>query len=213
MAHTPTEETNKLDRRLWLIPAGLALLVIAAAVVVFGPRLLGQDGETTLQPIAPFDGTPESAVAPLETDLEGLPDVGSVAPGFALPDLNGDTVRLSDFAGRPVVLNFWATWCAPCRLEMPELAGAATEYADRGLAVLPINQDETAEQVRAFYDEVGLDLPALLDSRAAVGAAYGAFFLPSTVVIGPDGVVSAYHRGIISREKLDEYLAEVLPAE
>ena len=77
---------------------------------------------------------------------------------------------------------------------------------------MPINQEETAEQVREFYDEVGLDLPALLDSKAEVGRAYGAFFLPSTVIVGPDGIVSAYHRGIISRDDIDAYLEEVLSA-
>ena len=121
-------------------------------------------------------------------------------------------MRLSDYLGRPVVLNFWATWCAPCRLEMPELERAAGDYAGRDLAVLTVNQDETAEQVSDFFTEVGLTLPALLDTGGAVGAAYGAFFLPTTVIIGPDGLVSAVHRGILSREELDDYLA-ALPAE
>ena len=72
-----------------------------------------------------------------------------------------------------------------------------------------------AEQgfLREFFDEVGLTLPALLDSHADVGVAYGAFFLPTTVIIGPDGVVAAIHRGIISRDQLDGYLAEMVPAE
>jgi len=207
----PEESRETIDRRWWLIPAGLVLLVIAAAVVVFGPRLLNGPVGAPLQSIPPFNGTPQSGLAPLETNLAELPDVGSVAPDFALVDLNGDAVRLSDFEGRPVLLNFWATWCAPCRVEMPELARAAADYADRGLVVLPVNQEETAEQVRDFYDELGLDLTALLDSKAEVGVAYGAFFLPSTVIVGPDGVVSAYHRGIISREQIDGYLADILP--
>jgi peroxiredoxin len=95
---------------------------------------------------------------------------------------------------------------------MPELARAAADYADRGLVVLAVNQDETAEQVGSFLTEVGLSLPALLDAGSEVGAAYGAFFLPTTVIIGPDGIVGAVHRGILSREQLDDYLA-ALPAE
>ena len=125
---------------------------------------------------------------------------------------DGATVRLPDLRGQWVLVNFWATWCAPCRVEMPELARAAADYADRGLVVLPVNQEETAEQVRDFYDELALDLPSLLDSKAEVGMAYGAFFLPSTVIIGPDGLVSAYHRGIISSQEIDDYLADILPA-
>lgn len=205
----PDKTQEPIDRRWWLIPAGLALLVIAAAVVVFGPRLLNAAGGAPLQSIPPFGGTAESGAA---SGLAELPDVGSVAPDFALTDLNGETVRLSDFEGRPILLNFWATWCAPCRVEMPELARAAADYADRGLVVLPVNQEETAEQVRDFYDELALDLPSLLDSKAEVGMAYGAFFLPSTVIVGPDGLISAYHRGIISSQEIDDYLADILPA-
>ena len=205
----PSDSQQPTDRRLWLIPIGLALIVIAAAIVVFGPQFMGQNEAASLQSIPPFSGTAESGAAPLESGLDDLPEPGSLAPDFALPDLAGETVRLSDFAGRPVILNFWATWCAPCRVEMPELARAAADYAAAGVVVLPINQEETAEQVREFYDEVGLDLPALLDSKADVGLAYGAFFLPSTVIVGPDGIISAYHRGIISRDAIDAYLEEM----
>ena len=198
-----------MDRRLWLIPIGLALLLLAAIAVVFGPRLLGGRG-AALQSIPAFSGTAESGG--ILGEAEGLPEPGETAPDFALPDLAGETVQLSDLGGRPVVLNFWATWCAPCRLEMPELEQAAADYAGRDLAVLTINQDETAEQVGDFFTEVGLTLPALLDAGGKVGVAYGAFFLPTTIIVGPDGIVSAIHRGILSRADLDDYLA-ALPAE
>jgi len=199
----PPDEQQTTDRRLWLIPLGLALLVVAAAVVVFGPRLRGEEG-VPLESIAPFDDTSQGDA--VTSGLEDLPQPGRPAPEFALPDLEGETVRLSDFAGRPVILNFWATWCAPCRVEMPELERVAADYAGAGLVVLTINQEETAEQVGDFFSEVDLTLPALLDADGDIGAAYGAYFLPSTVIVGPDGVVSAYHRGIISREEIDAYL-------
>lgn len=205
----PQPPDKPFDRRLWLLPAGLALL-LAAALVVFGPRLLGREEGAALSSIPAFDATAEGSA--VTSGLEDLPAPGRPAPDFALPDLDGNTVRLSDFSGRPVVLNFWATWCAPCRLEMPELAQAAADYADRDLVVLAINQDETAEQVNDFLTEVGLSLPALLDAGGEVGGAYGAFFLPTTVIVGPDGIVGAVHRGILSRDELDDYLA-ALPAE
>ncbi len=204
----PTED--RFDRRLWLLPIGLALLLLAVVAVVFGPRLLGRDEGAPLSSIPPFDETAEGNA--VTSGLEDLPQPGSEAPDFALPDLDGETVRLSDFAGRPVVLNFWATWCTPCRVEMPALEEAAADYAGRGLAVLAVNQGETAEQVNDFLTEVGLSLPVLLDAESEVGAAYGAFFLPTTVIVGQDGVVGAVHRGILSREDLDDYLA-ALPAE
>ncbi len=206
----PQPTGKAFDRRLWLLPAGLALLLLAAAVVVFGPRLLGGEDSEPLVSIPAFDDEAEGNS--VTSGLEELPAPGRPAPDFTLPDLDGNMVRLSDFSGRPVVLNFWATWCAPCRLEMPELARAMTDHADRELMVLAINQDETAEQVDSFLTEVGLSLPALLDAGNEVGAAYGAFFLPTTVIVGPDGIVGAVHRGILSREQLDDYLA-ALPAE
>jgi len=134
----PQPTDKPFDRRLWLLPAGLALMLLAAAVVVFGPRLLGGAG-APLASIPAFDDTAEGSS--VTSGLEDLPAPGRPAPDFALPDLDGNTLRLSDFSGRPVVLNFWATWCAPCRLEMPELARAAADYADQGLVVLAINQD------------------------------------------------------------------------
>jgi thiol-disulfide isomerase/thioredoxin len=127
--------------------------------------------------------------------------------------MSGEMVRLSDYLGRPVILNFWATWCAPCRLEMPELQRAQAEFGDEGPVVLTINQEESAERVAEFLDEVGLTLPALLDSDAEVGKMYGAFFLPTTVIVDQDGRVAAIHRGMISRDELDEYLGRPAPAE
>lgn len=196
-------------RRILLILTGLLLFGAALAWLIFGAGWLGDDPaeEPLLQSIPAFSGTPESAVAPLDSELAELPVTGSVAPDFALVDLAGNTVRLSDYRDRPVILNFWASWCGPCRLEMPELEQAQLDYDRNGLVVLLINQQESPEQVQAFADELGLTAPVLLDSETQVGEAYGAFYLPSTVFIGPDGVVSAIHRGIISRSQLEDYLA------
>ncbi len=205
------EPREPMDRRLWLIPIGLALLLVAAVVVIFGPRLLGGQGPAALQSIPAFSGTPDSGG--ILGQPEGLPEPGETAPDFALPDLAGEMVRLGDLRGRPVVLNFWATWCAPCRLEMPTLERAAADYAADGLTVLAINQGETAEQVSDFFAEVGLSLPALLDTNTEVGRAYGAVYMPSTFLISPDGIVSAVHHGILSREQLDDYLAALAETE
>jgi peroxiredoxin len=200
------------DRRLVLVVAGLALVLVAAVIVVFGPRWFGREEGAPLASIPTFRGTAESGIGLLGEDPVGLPEAGTLAPDFALADLEGEIVHLSDYRDRPVLLNFWATWCAPCRLEMPELEKAQADYTDIGLVVLTINQEETAEQVRAFYDEVGLTMTALLDTEGEVGAAYGAYFLPSSVFVGPDGVVLAYHRGILSRDQIDAYLSDLASA-
>ncbi len=195
MASHDSQEPQGTSRAV-LVAFGLAALALAGALLFYAYGRAGDEPATPLVSIPAFAGTAESGIAPLQTDLDGLPEAGSVAPDFELADLNGETVRLSDYIGRPVVLNFWATWCAPCRLEMPELERAQAEFGEGGTIVLTINQEESAEQVSEFFDEVGLTLPALLDSHADVGTAYGAFFLPTTVIVGPDGVVAAVHRNI-----------------
>lgn len=203
------QETPGGGRRFFLIIAGMAILSLALALVIFGDSWFGRDTSDAplLQSIPAFSGTPESAVVPLERELAELPVAGSVAPDFALNDLDGNTVRLGDLRDRPVILNFWASWCAPCRVEMPELEAVQQELADSGLVVLLINQEESPDRVRAFSDELGLTTPTLLDGEGQVGRAYGAFFLPSTVFIDPDGTVTGVHRGIISRRQIDDYLA------
>lgn len=198
-------------RRFLLVVAGLIVLGLALALFLLGGDWLagGNDETPLLQSIPAFRGTPESAIAPLDPELADLPAPGSPAPDFALADLDGNEVRLSDYQDQPVILNFWATWCAPCRVEMPELEQAKRDYANNDLAVLLVNQQESPERVQSFADELGLTAPMLLDSETKVGQAYGAFYLPFSVFIGPDGVVSAIHRGIISRSQIDAYLAEM----
>ncbi|HEY1410381.1 MAG TPA: redoxin domain-containing protein [Promineifilum sp.] len=200
-------------RRLALVAAGTVSLLLAGMLLFYSYRSFAQARREPLQSIPAFQGTAQSGVAPLQTDVNGLPEAGSIAPDFALQDLGGQTVRLSDFRGRPVILNFWATWCAPCRLEMPELQKLQAAYGENGPMVLAVNQKESAGRVTEFFEDIDLDLIALLDTNTDVGAAYGAFFLPTTVIVGPDGVVAAVHRGIISREQLDGYLAGVVSAE
>ncbi len=205
----PIETPDKSGPPRWLLVAfGLAALALAAALLFYAYGRANRSS-APLQSLPAFEGTAESGLAPLAAGGGELVEAGSVAPDFELPDVNGEIVSLSDFAGRPVILNFWATWCAPCRVEMPALQEAQAAYGDGGPVVLTINQEETAERVTEFFDEVGLTLPALLDAEAEVGMAYSAIFLPTTVIVGPDGIVSAVHRGVISREELDGYLGQM----
>ena len=202
--------------RVVLVFFGLAALLLAAALLLYAYGRFDDRGEAEqLESIPAFSATAESGIAAVQTDLDNLPEVGDLAPDFELAMLDGGTARLSDYQGRPVILNFWATWCAPCRLEMPELQRAQTEFdaAGEGPIVLTINEGDSAEQVGEFFAEVGLTLTALLDSEGEVGTTYGAFFLPTTIIIGPDGAVVAVHRGMISRDQLDMYLDGIAPAE
>jgi peroxiredoxin len=130
-----------------------------------------------------------------QPDVEGaqttraIPRAGFAAPGFTLETLDGETRTLSDLQGQVVIVNLWATWCPPCRAEMPALERVWQEYRDDGLLVLAINQRESANRVRAFVDELGLTFPVLLDRDGAVGFRYQLRAYPTTFFIDRDGII------------------------
>ena len=119
------------------------------------------------------------------------PEVGYLAPDFTLPSLDGQTVRLSDFRGKKaILLNFWATWCAPCRLEMPTMDKTYQEYKSRGLEILAVSLDAGSNSVvKNFMDELSLSFPALLDPDMEVLRLYRQFSIPATFLIDKQGIV------------------------
>ncbi len=123
-----------------------------------------------------------------------LPVPGAMAPDFDLPDLDGSRVRLSDLRGQVVVLNFWATWCGPCRKELPQLQRLHEKYANDGLVVLGVS-DEKPNVTREFLAEREISYLALHDEAGRVFQRYGVMAIPTTVVIGRDGIISSRLRG------------------
>ena len=113
-----------------------------------------------------------------------------------LSDLAGRTVRIRDLRGQVVLLNFWATWCAPCRDEMPALATLARELGPRGLAVVGVNYKESKREVQAFVQEQKLGFPVLLDDGGQVAKRYQVFALPVTVLVDRRGMVAGTVLGI-----------------
>ena len=136
------------------------------------------------------------------------PVVGAPAPDFTLETVDGESLRLSDLRGKVVAVNFWATWCAPCRLEMPDLQERAERFPDR-LAVIGVNFAETAEEVDAFRREVGVDFPLLLDPEADVQRLYRVLGYPTTFFIDEEGTIRFQHIGLMSGGQLDEYLQQM----
>jgi peroxiredoxin len=137
-----------------------------------------------------------------------MPEVNDPAPDFELENLSGEIVRLSDYRGSPVLLNFWATWCGPCRVEMPVFQ----QYQDEpgsDLVVLAVNFDEPARDVQAFVDEFGLSFPVLLDPGAKVNNLYRVRSYPTTLFIDPEGVIRYRHFGAISERQIEQYLGEL----
>jgi peroxiredoxin len=118
-----------------------------------------------------------------------VPRPGFSAPGFTLETLDGETVTLADFRGKVVVVNFWATWCLPCRTEMPALERAWNALQDNGLVILAVNLQESPGHVSAFVKELGLTFPVLLDRNGAAFDQYQVQLYPTTFFIGRDGII------------------------
>jgi peroxiredoxin len=111
------------------------------------------------------------------------------APDFTLKDLNGATVNLKDQRGKIVFLNFWTTWCPPCRLELPSLEKLYAEFKDRDFAMLTIDLKESANRVKSFRDKEKLTFPILLDADGTTGLKYGVRSIPSTYLIDRNGYI------------------------
>jgi peroxiredoxin len=115
--------------------------------------------------------------------------IGNLAPGFNLVDMNGKSVSLADYDGKPVLVNFWATWCSPCRGEMPYLQQIYDDFSDDGLIMLAIDMQESPEKVKEFYSVYNLSMPALLDTSGKVSDDYGITSIPTTFFIDSEGII------------------------
>ncbi len=111
------------------------------------------------------------------------------APSFSLKDLDGREVKLEDHRGKIVFINFWATWCPPCRDEMPSMEKLYTEFKGRDFIILAVDIQESAKKVRAFKEKFKLNFPILLDSDGRVGSEYGVISIPTTYLIDRKGYV------------------------
>ena len=115
---------------------------------------------------------------------------GGPTPPLALKDLDGRDVRLDAYRGRTVIVNFWATWCAPCVEEMPSLMRLRDKYASQGLEVIGVNFQENAARIKPFLQRYGIDMPVVRDHDGSARSAWGVGVFPSSFVIGPDQKVA-----------------------
>lgn len=136
--------------------------------------------------------------------------IGDRAPDIAVADLNGQPIRLADFAGRPVIVNFWASWCIPCVDEFPVLAAAIEKHADARLAVIGIVYGDRSEAARSFAEEHHATWPVAMDPGGQVSRDYGVFAPPQSWLIGPDGTVVSRHIGAFTAEELAAALGQLV---
>ena len=133
------------------------------------------------------------------------------APEFKLRDLNGHLVRLSDYQGKVVLINFWATWCPPCRAEMPELVRLQREHAKQGLQIVGITYPpERKDRVRRFAKSLKVNYPIILGTHELKARFSSDETMPLTVVVDRDGKISDIISGILLREEVDEKIKPLL---
>jgi peroxiredoxin len=132
------------------------------------------------------------------------------APDFVLQDTNGETHRLSDYRGRPVIINFWTTWCPPCREEIPSMNRAWHMLEGDDVVMLAINTGEDEDTIFVFSADYPADFPMLLDQAGEVIRQYPVKGLPTTYIVAPDGTIA--YRAIGGREWDDEALLDVIRA-
>ncbi len=138
--------------------------------------------------------------------------VGKPAPNFELQNLDGQSISLSSLKGKPVLVNFWATWCTPCVSEMPYLQEIHEDWSDRGLMVLAINIGDSASEAEQFLQEHNLSLPVLLDTKKVIAPKYGIRYIPTTFFIDKDGIVRNKIIGAFpDKEAIESRLGDIVP--
>jgi thiol-disulfide isomerase/thioredoxin len=201
VAAPPTPpELSPTIRRLRAVRALLWALVGVMAVA----WLFYAGGLDSIQStVASF--TQPAAPAPVTTA-----DIGQAAPGLKLPLVGGGEVDLAGYKGRPVILTFWATWCDPCRAEMPVFERAQQQYRDQGLAVLGVDFQEQDPQIQAFLAEIGVTFPSMVDRTGEVARQWRATGLPTTFLIDRQGIIQDVRVGAFTDDMLQAKLAKLV---
>ncbi len=162
--------------------------------------------------LAPGDPANQSVTQDVDAD-EGLPNLrGKKAPAFTLKDTSGKRVSLADYKGKAVLINFWATWCAPCKIEMPWFIDLQKQYQAQGFTVIGISEDDVKDhpEVAKFKDKIGVNYPILLGDDA-VGKAYGGLeFLPTTYYVGRNGKIVEETAGLASKDVIEAHIKKAL---
>lgn len=138
----------------------------------------------------------------------GRPAEGQIAPDFSYTMADGSVHRLSELRGKRVLVNFWATWCMPCRNEMPELQQVASENRE-SLVVLAVNRNEAPSAIAKFGNEIGVTFPMIANIAGDIGDRYGATSLPTTYFINRDGSISSKQLGALSPTLLAKHLGSL----
>jgi len=184
-------------RRIWKPLVLILVIVIMAADVFFDRRAIAQ--------------SQTEAAVQSDLDLPVGTKVGELAPNFTGTTLDGETIHLSNLPGKTVLINVFASWCGPCRLEMPHLVEAADQFGDQEVVFVGINLQENPEAVKAFRDEFNVQFPLVLNEDGSLtNNLYTPIGLPTSWFIDQDGVVRYVFAGAMTRDVLQNVLDDVI---
>src|SRR5262245_26924704 len=197
--HAAAPAESRLSRKAaWLAMGAVAL---ALALIWIAPGVDHVDESATPAASSGSPGEPEDAAS-----------VGKPARlDFKLKDMNGVDVKLESFKGKVILLNFWATWCGPCKAEIPSLVELQEKYAD-DLVVLGFSVDDTPEKMKPYSEEYKVNYPLLVgNGREDVQNAFGPLLgIPVSVIIGRDGIIAKKHTGIATKEQFEREIRSLL---
>jgi cytochrome c biogenesis protein CcmG/thiol:disulfide interchange protein DsbE len=212
-----TEGAPVLKHRIIFIVSVVVLLVLGAVWYVRQRNsLLAAPLEKNLV-VTPVPDTdiPLPSLTPLASPTRSVligPYVSQQAPDFTLNTLDGAVIQLKDHRENVVLLNFWTSWCIPCKEEMPVIQAAYEKYQDRGLVVLGINMTDLDEQeaIIQFVRETGVTFPILLDESGSVSTDYRVISIPTSFFIDRSGIIRHFQLGAMTEAQLEQYLDEML---
>ena len=188
-----------VNSRLGWLVLGLLAIVLVGLLAIQGCTPSAQDITRERQP-----GPPPP------TNLPPAPEVGRLAPDFTLVDLEGNQVSLSDFRGKTVFINFWATWCPPCRAEMPEIEAVYQEYKNKDVVVIGVDLQETEGEVRQFVQRGGYSWIFVIDATGEVANNYRITAIPTSFFVDKEGIIRAINVGAMTKKTMESKLAEAM---
>lgn len=188
---------------LVLIGAGVLYKSLAGSVQLGGLATMPQETHVPTQ--APAQETTEAPVENTEEPAETQPAEPEThpAPDFSMLDMDGNEVNLASFFGKPIVLNFWASWCGPCKMEMPEIQKFYEQYGEE-IHFLLVSVDDSVDSAKAFLADTEYTFPVYFDTTSAGAYTYGASSIPLTFFIDADGNLTAYYMGAMSEGILQQ---------
>ena len=194
------------------IVIAMAAVAIAILIVMLAPGADNGGAPPAGSPKGNLTGSPNSAEDDAKADAKVA---GKAAPlDFTLKDMNGVDVKLAAFKGKPIVLNFWATWCGPCRAEIPSLVELQKQYGDEGqdVVILGISVDDPVEKLKPYASQMKMNYPVLVgNGRDDVQDAFGPLWgIPVTVFIDREGRIAKKHSGIASKEQFEQEIKALL---